>query len=112
MSDAPLGGWPSPIRGVVSTRRKAFVVLLVGLGAVAVVAGVITALVAKASIDRASTVFSAPIPTLPVRTYAQYSQHLVAPDYTSVSIGILLAAVGAIALVFGVVVAFNRPRVA
>jgi hypothetical protein len=106
------------MRGAESTRRKSVVVLLVGLGAVAVVAGVITALVAKASINRVSTVFSGPIPTLPVHTYAQYSQHtyaqytqhFVAPDYTSVSI--VLAAVGTIALVWGLVVAFHRPRAA
>ena len=69
------------MRGAHSTRRKPVVVLLVGLGAVAVVAGAITALVSKASINRVSTVFSGPIPTLPVHTYAQYSQHTYA-QYT------------------------------
>ncbi|ARC56983.1 hypothetical protein AS850_07835 [Frondihabitans sp. 762G35] len=110
MTDAPLGGGPRPIPGGVSPRRKPIVVLLLAVGVVALVVGVMIALVSKASIDRASTVFSGPLPTLPVHTYAQYTQHFVAPDYTSVGVGIVLAAVGAIALVVGTVVASSRSR--
>lgn len=88
--------------------RKVLVVLLFSLGAAFAFGGAITAFIAKASIgDVAST--SSSIPTLPVNVYAQYTSRLVVPDYTGVTIGIVLATVGVI-LVTGTAIAWATRR--
>lgn len=52
------------------------------------------------------------MPTLPVHSYVQYTQHLVAPDYTGLWVGPLVAALGLIVLLAGIVVAVTRGRMA
>ena len=109
MSDAP----QNEASASAVHRRISYVVVLLAVGALAVIGGVIWALTAKAS---ANTVFSAPMPTLPVYTYTQYTQHTqhfsIVPDYTGLWIGSLVAVIGLIILLAGVIVAFTKPRLA
>ncbi|MFF2050742.1 hypothetical protein ACFVU2_04000 [Leifsonia sp. NPDC058194] len=91
---APLGRW-SPAA-----------VLLVALGAVLAIGGVAGALIVATSAARLSQ-DGAPR-TLPVFVYTQYTQRLVAPDYTGLWIGVAVAAIGAIAVVAGIVLTRQR----
>jgi len=85
-------------------RRNPYVVLLLAVGALAVITGAARALTANLSV---STVFKGPLATLPVHAYAQYSnfsQHsksLIVPDYSSYWIGVLVAVVGVIMFLAG-----------
>ncbi|WP_426519596.1 hypothetical protein ACPPVQ_05920 [Diaminobutyricibacter sp. McL0618] len=105
MSDAPHNeAFASAVH-----RRRPYVVVLLAVGALAVIGGVIWALTAKA----VKTVFSGPLPTLPVYTNAQFTQHTessLVPDYTGVWIGLLVAVIGVTILLAGVVGALTKPR--
>jgi hypothetical protein len=101
MTDETLGGVP---------HRNPYVVLLLAVGALTAIGGVIAGLAAKASADHALAVGSS-LPTLPVHTYTQYVSHSIAPDYTGLWIGILVAVIGVVILLAGVAAA-TKPRVA
>ena len=78
------------------------------------VEGLIGGLAAKASADHASLVASSPR-TLPVLTHSSYlfpGAHSIVPDYTGFGIGIIVAVLGVIVLLAGIIVASTKPRVA
>lgn len=91
------------------TPRKRTLVALLVLGATAVAGGVLIALVTTSSTEQAS---SGSMPTLPVHVYVQYTQRLLAPDYTGLAIGITVAAVGALLLLAGALLTLIRARTA
>jgi hypothetical protein len=91
-------------------RRNPYVVVLLAVGALMAIGGLIWGLAAKASADHALfTAFS--MHTLPVHAFTQYTQRSVVLDYTGLWTGILVAILGVIILVAGVVVAFAKRRV-
>ncbi len=97
--------------GAARVQPRPYVVWLIGAGALATVVGVVWGLIAFESAQQ-STTLSGPMPTLPVNTYAQYTQHPVVPDYTGLWLGLIVAGVGALVLLAGAVAAFARPRTA
>lgn len=97
--------------GADRARPRPYVVWLIGAGALATVIGVVWVLIAFESAQQATT-FSGPIPTLPVFTYAQYSQRDIVPDYTGLLFGLIVAGNGALVLLAGSIVAFARRRTA
>ena len=84
-------------------RRRLLLTVLLGVGSLAVIAGVIWGAVAKAAVDQIVVGPSA-IPTLPVHVYAQYTQRFVAPDYSGLWAGGALAVLGLALLLAGLVV--------
>jgi hypothetical protein len=107
MSDAPQG----EASATAVHRRNPYVVVLLTVGALTAIGGVIWGLTAKASADHA-VLGASSMPTLPVHAYTEYTQHFIAPDYMGLWIGLLVAVLGLIILLAGVVVAFTRPRMA
>lgn len=93
------------------------VILLLSLGAATALAGVVWALMARVSVERAGLPASG-MPILPVHEYAQYTQrsssiqHLVVFDPTSLWIGITVAAFGVVVVATGALVAFAGRRTA
>jgi hypothetical protein len=111
MTDAPAGEAPDPTLRRAGAWRSRTVILLGALGVAMTIGGAVTALIARASVVQAPTA-SGPLRTLPVHVYAQYTQHVAAPDLTGVGVGVTIAAVGAIAVLVGAVLALARTRVA
>jgi hypothetical protein len=92
-------------------RRRLSVLLLLAAGGIAAVAGVVWVLIAKASLDDAARAAST-IPTLPVFTYTQYTQHAVTPDYTGVVLGAIVFVLGVALLLAGALGSARRARAA
>jgi hypothetical protein len=107
MSDAP----QDEASATAVHRRNPYVVVLLAVGALAAIAGLIWGLAAKASADHTALGASS-MPTLPVHVYTQYTQHFIVPDYMGLWIGLLVAVLGVIILLAGVVVAITKPRLA
>jgi hypothetical protein len=105
MSDAP----QDEASATAFYRRNPYVVVLLAVGALAVIGGLIWGLAAKASAEH-TVLGTSSMPTLPVHVYAQYTQRFIVPDYMGLWIGLLVAVLGAIILLAGVVVAFTKPR--
>jgi hypothetical protein len=92
-------------------RRNAYVVVLLTGGALAAIGGAIWGLAAKTSADHA-VLGASSMPTLPVHAYTQYTQHFIVPDYMGLWIGLLVAVLGVVIVLAGVVVVFTKPRMA
>ncbi|NEN06742.1 hypothetical protein G3T36_12785 [Diaminobutyricibacter tongyongensis] len=92
-------------------RWSPLAVLLVACGALAAIAGVTWTLASNASAG--NVVFRASsIPTLPVHSYVQYTQHFIAPDSTGIQFGPLVAVLGLIVFLVGITVAVTKRRIA
>lgn len=92
-------------------RWNPYAVALMAVGVAVVVADAIWTLVSNASAG--NVVFHASsMPTLPVHSFVQYTQHFVGPDYTGLWIGPLVAVLGLIILIAGIIVAVTRRRIA
>ena len=106
------GGEKATPVGADPGRRNRAVLLLLVVGGFVTVGGVVGGLVAKASVDHALSVASG-IRTLPVFTYAQYTQTPPSlPGLMGLWIGSLVAVLGVVILLAGVVVATTKPRLA
>jgi len=88
--------------------RRPSVVTLLTVGALAIVGGIIWVLIAQGSADHATTSASS-VGVLPVHVYAQYTQRVV-HDYSALWMGALVAIVGVLLVVAGVIVAAARRR--
>jgi hypothetical protein len=114
MTDAQHGEALTTTLGTPAHRRHLYVVLLLAVGVLMSVGGLIGGLVAKTSADHASRADSAPR-TLLVGVYGDYlfpGPHAIVPDYTGLSIGIIVAVLGVIVLLAGIIVASAKSRVA
>jgi hypothetical protein len=113
MTDAQHSEAPTTTLGTSVPRRNLYVVLL-AVGALMVVGGLIGGLVAKTSADHASLVDSSPR-ALRTMTYSGYlfpGPNAIVPDYAGLWIGIIVAVLGVIAVLAGIIVASARRRVA
>ena len=107
------GGEQTTAAGSDSGRRnRSVVLLLLVVGALMTIGGVVGGLVAKASVDRALSVASGPLRTLPVFTYTQYTQgsQSFLPELTGPWIGSLVAVLGVAILLAAVAVATTKRR--
>ncbi len=110
MNDAQRDEAPTTTRGTAVPRRNPYVVVLLAVGGLATIGGLIWGLAAKASADHALLMASS-LPTLPVHTFTQYTSHAIVLDYTGLWTGILVAILGVIILLAGVIVASTKRRV-
>jgi hypothetical protein len=110
MTNAPLVAGPNSTPHGEGIRRNWIGVVLFALGAVAVIAGASTVLIAKTSIIQ--TVSPSSMPTLPVFGPTLSFPHRAVPDYTSLDVGLLLAGLGILVLLVCAILAVARPRVA
>jgi hypothetical protein len=114
MTDAQHSEEPTPTLGASVLRRNPYVVWLLAVGVLMVVGGLIGALVAKTSADHALLADSSPR-ALRTMTYSGYlfpGAHAIVPDYAGLWIGIIVAVLGVIAVLAGIIVASARRRVA
>jgi hypothetical protein len=105
MSDAP----QDDASAAAVHRRNPYVVVLLAVGALAAIGGLIWGLAAKASAEH-TVLGASSMPTLPVHVYTQYTQRFIVPDYMGLWIGLVVAVLGVMILLAGVVVAFTKPR--
>ena len=88
--------------------RRPSVVTLLAVGALAILGGLVWELIARGSAENAALPVSS-MPVLPVHVYAQYTQRVV-HDYSALWMGALVAIVGVLLVVAGVIVASTRAR--
>jgi hypothetical protein len=113
MTDAQHGEAPTSTLGTSAPRQHLYVILLLAVGVLMAVGGLIGGLVAKTSADQASRADSAPR-RLSVGSDSGYlfpGPHAIVPDYTGLSIGIIVAVLGVIVLLAGIIVASAKSRV-
>lgn len=106
MSDAPQDDGSA---AAVHRRNPYVVVVLLAVGALAAIGGLVWGLAAKASAEH-TVLGASSMPTLPVHVYTQYTQRFIVPDYMGLWIGLLVAVLGVMILLAGVVFAFTKPR--
>ncbi|MGO4592273.1 hypothetical protein AB4Z18_00490 [Leifsonia sp. 2TAF2] len=101
----------SAVTASAAPRRTLLLGLLLTLGSLAVIAGTISVASANAA---ANVVIagSSGMPTLPVHTYAQYTQRLAVPDQSGLWTGSALVALGVAVLMVWAAVLVTRPRTA
>jgi hypothetical protein len=109
MTDAPLVAGPNSTPHGEGIRRYWIGIVLFAVGAVAVLGGASTVLIAKTSIIQ--TVSPSSMPTLSVFGPTWSFPHRAVPDYTSLDIGLLLAGVGVLVVLVSAILAVARPRV-
>jgi hypothetical protein len=94
-----------------SPARRRSLLLLVALGIAAAIVGIVRAVAAQASVDNAFA-GTGPMPTLPVHTYTQYTQHLATPDVGGLLVGAAIAVAGLLLIATAAVTAVATSRAA